>query len=449
MPSFFREPVFTAMRAFIKYVVMKTKSYGKIMNEPYAFVFPDQITPKRRTLAVGGESGRNKRILYVYHQNFLKDNTGANSYALQIAKKLKNSGCSIDFLSMDDFCDDFHDFDDDNKKHGGIVDNLYLYLHARGAKKKREKYTYPPLSCVYDAFIEYFQQVAAKNRYHAICVHSTIIMDLVKFSDIKPRPKIVGVLDELYSMHSFNWSKKSMPMRMSALGRNIATEIEWMKWCDDILCISADEKRFFEKFHTDNHVVFHFLPYFVAPKKLQGGPKEIDCLFVGNANPYNRDSVAWIIEEVLPLLKPGVRFAICGKVCGMLKDKNPELYEKALRYGMKMLDFVDNLDEMHAKSRISLAPTLAGAGLKIKVINSMACGVPVVATDLGIDGFPDRTENGCVIANTPAEFAGAITRLLTDETFYADAAGRCNSYFERHFSYDRNSRLIDRIFFLD
>jgi len=386
-------------------------------------------------------SPRNK-ILCIYHKNFLKNNTGANSYVMQVVKQFKEFGYSIDFLGTDRYCDNFPSFDEDNKKYNGLVANHFIYEDRQ--KPSYKKHFYSPISLIHDAFLDYFQQTVSKTPYRAICVFDINLLELIKFTEIDPHTKIIWMAVEFNSMHSFNWSEEKFTKKIAAFGSHIADEIELMHWCDDIFCISDNEKRLFEKFHND--VNFHFLPYFMDPKNCDGVKKDIDCLFVGDSNLYNKASMVWFIDQVLPLLAPGITFTICGTVCDILKKDNPEQYEKAIQYGMQMLGFVDDLDEIHARTKISLAPILAGAGLKIKTINAMAFGIPVVATDLGVDGFPDKTENGCVIANTPQEFVYSIMRLLQDQKFYNSMVVKCKKYFKRHFCREKNGDVLRKIF---
>lgn len=441
MPNLFKEPGYVFMRWLIKHVICKTKSYRRLRYDEKWSPYPPLPVPgKRRYLGIKKKNEKTKRVLYVYHQNFLRDNSGANSYVLQIIKRLKKLDYSIDCLATTVCGDDFSDFYDYNATTGNLVDNFYL----RDSKiQKYEKIMRSQCSYVDDALVEYFQDLIDKNEYQAIYVHSTGLMELLRNSNIGSHTKIIGVMDEFNSIHSFNWHIKDDAEKFALLGSFLSEEIEILGYCDDVMCISADEKRLMEKFHPD--VKFHYLPYFLESKTLSVKEKDIDCLFTGHCNPYNVDSLCWLIEYVLPLLESKVRFVVCGEVCQLLQKEKRELYSRGMEYGMEMLGYVEDLDEIHARSRISLVPTLAGAGLKIKCINSMARGIPCIVTDLGVDGFLDKTENGCVIANTPMEFANSIMKLLDDQLFYDNAVEKTKVYFERHFSLARNECILSSV----
>jgi glycosyltransferase involved in cell wall biosynthesis len=83
------------------------------------------------------------------------------------------------------------------------------------------------------------------------------------------------------------------------------------------------------------------------------------------------------------------------------------------------------MDAELAARRISIAPLRFGAGLKGKVGESLAAGVPVVGTTIAAEGF-DRPERGMLIADDAAGFARAVMRLEADDGLWArlSAGGR-------------------------
>ena len=71
----------------------------------------------------------NKRVLLLYHMNFLKKDAGNNVYAFNIVKSLKEQGYSIDFLSASYF-DDYSKVNELNNENNNLLDNIYIYMMA-------------------------------------------------------------------------------------------------------------------------------------------------------------------------------------------------------------------------------------------------------------------------------------------------------------------------------
>jgi polysaccharide biosynthesis protein PslH len=66
-----------------------------------------------------------------------------------------------------------------------------------------------------------------------------------------------------------------------------------------------------------------------------------------------------------------------------------------------------------ARSRVAVVPLLSGSGTRLKILEAWAAGLPVVSTSLGAEGLPVRDSETVLLADGAANFAAAVTRLLT------------------------------------
>ena len=69
-----------------------------------------------------------------------------------------------------------------------------------------------------------------------------------------------------------------------------------------------------------------------------------------------------------------------------------------------------------------VVPLLAGGGTRLKVLEAFAVGVPVVSTTKGVEGIPVRTGEHALVADSPADFARAITEIVDDPAGRSDLA---------------------------
>ena len=151
----------------------------------------------------------------------------------------------------------------------------------------------------------------------------------------------------------------------------------------------------------------------------------------------------------MPLCRRHWRVTVCGRVWRWLDRDEPDVVREAKRAGVQRIDFAEDLDGLYARTRISVCPMQGGTGMKIKTVESMARGIPVVATVNGVDGFADKSENGCLVADSPAEFAAGMDRLLEVSAFYESRKRRMVEYFNRHFSRSVVGPVLDELFELD
>lgn len=125
----------------------------------------------------------------------------------------------------------------------------------------------------------------------------------------------------------------------------------------------------------------------------------------------NIQGLVWFINEVWPRLislHPDLRFDIVGK--------NPDrrLQNAAAPYaGIRLTGYVPDLQSIYRDSRVSVAPLLFGSGMKVKVLDAMARGMPTVTTSVGAEGIEIENGRHLLVADEPAQMADYIDALLT------------------------------------
>lgn len=412
----------------------------------------------------------NKRVLLVYHTNFLNHDVGCNSYVFEMMSMLKSRGCAIDMFSIGDLWNTFDNFDELNKKYR-LIDKLYLYMPDRrkpaprktAVKEVLHKETFwlfglplwvrriterteeqiPAMEFdfgwVNADCVEYFQQVVKNTHYDAVNVHYIQMAELIKYTEFDPDTRLIySAQDASYMMNGF------LPSGLDAMMWIMPREIKLMSLFHEVLCISADEKCFFEKLLPQQK--FRHFPHSIKARTLPQKEKTIDALFLGFTNPHNVRGVIWFIDNVMPHVRRNVRVTICGKVWTVLDKDHPEHVRKAGELGIRRINYAPDLDELYAETRLSICPLQGGTGMKIKTLDSMARGIPVVTTDWGIDGFADKHDNGCILANEPEAFAAAINDLTENQEHYRQAVDATRKYFERYLSWEANVPVIDAAF---
>jgi glycosyltransferase involved in cell wall biosynthesis len=145
--------------------------------------------------------------------------------------------------------------------------------------------------------------------------------------------------------------------------------------------------------------------------------------FVGNFNyPPNREGLAWFCERVLPRVltaAPGARLDVAGH---RSREAGAEL---AGRPGLRLLGPVDAPWSCFSGSLVSVVPLLRGAGTRIKILDALACGRPVVSTRAGADGLGEfGAEHGLYRAASAGAMARQVAAVLADPAPHLAAAAR-------------------------
>lgn len=160
---------------------------------------------------------------------------------------------------------------------------------------------------------------------------------------------------------------------------------------------------------------------FVELRARSPGPRPPGLVFIGGfRHAPNRDAILWFAEEIFPQVRaaiPSVRLRIVGS------HAPPEVVRLGERAGVEVIGQVPEVGRYLDEASVSIAPLRFGAGMKGKVTEAMAAGVPVVTTSFGAQGLGAEPERDLLLAEDPAGFADAVVRCLRDPDA-AEALGR-------------------------
>ncbi len=155
-------------------------------------------------------------------------------------------------------------------------------------------------------------------------------------------------------------------------------------------------------------------------------------LFVGGFNHTpNQDGILWFVRDIFPVIQQtfgGVHLTIVG-------SKAPEAVLALAGRAIDIAGFVsdDRLAELYKDASLVIAPLRYGGGVKGKVIEAMATGVPLVTTPTGAQGLNDP-ESLMFIASEAEAFAQAVIQALTDRVEATERARRALDYVRSHYS---------------
>ena len=165
-------------------------------------------------------------------------------------------------------------------------------------------------------------------------------------------------------------------------------------------------------------------------------------LFIGEFGHLpNVDAVVYFVEEILPLVVarlPELIFVVVG-------SNAPEKIRALAGKNVRILGYVQDLKPIFDQARVAVAPLRFGAGVKGKVNQSMAYGVPSVVSTIAAEGMHLVHEHNAMIAGDPASFADAVLRLWTAKPLWQMVSANGRENVREHFSVESASRRIDEL----
>jgi glycosyltransferase involved in cell wall biosynthesis len=137
---------------------------------------------------------------------------------------------------------------------------------------------------------------------------------------------------------------------------------------------------------------------------------EPDSLIFSGALTYhaNHDAMQYFVGEIYPRIRaavPGAHLRITG---GLPADPSglPD------GPGVELTGYVPDVHGLIARSALAVVPLRVGGGTRLKILEAMALGTPVVSTPKGAEGLAITPGQDILLADTPAEFAAAVVRVL-------------------------------------
>jgi O-antigen biosynthesis protein len=164
-------------------------------------------------------------------------------------------------------------------------------------------------------------------------------------------------------------------------------------------------------------------------------------LFLGSfRHAPNVDALKWFVTNVLPSVAervPRIRLIIAGS------DPPPAHTLPKGPGAVEMLGFVEDVREPLSRYALFVCPILAGSGVRVKLLEAFAAGIPVVSTRLGAEGLAGVDGERCALADDPGKFADKIVELINDPEGAAAMAERARDYVAgRHDIQKMTERLV-------
>ena len=388
-----------------------------------------------------------KRVLYFYPHKFSKLTDGCHVRVVSFLNYFKsrdilvdmlsyeNSSISEDYLTINSLVNSLT-FVDENpfENKGAEKGELFIKKKLRSLLKVRKDNDGQKLpNFASDGLIKKVRDLLAKCHYDFFLVTYTYWADLAMHLISGHGTRSILDTNDFLTLQLYykDGSFKNV-------GSMFSDELTRANKFDEIIHISYDEKVLFSNFiHEDKN---YFIPQFFESNKHEFGNlnKRFDIIFVGGKNQFNIEGINWFLEKVLPFIRKDARIAIAGNICDII-DKQ---YDRVIKLG-----FVEDIKDLYASSKCCICPIKKGSGMKIKVIEALSFGLPVVSTTKGVDGFVNKDFEGGMIVEDQAEiFAEQLNRLLTDKEFYKNQCQLSLNLFEKYFSAEINYSKLDKVF---
>lgn len=160
--------------------------------------------------------------------------------------------------------------------------------------------------------------------------------------------------------------------------------------------------------------------------------------------PPNAEGVLWFAREVFPSIRsasPTTKFYIVGarppQEVRRLANAEPNIV---------VTDYVPDITPLIAQSAVSIVPVRAGSGMRVKILENFARGIPVVTTTIGKEGISAVHEQHLLLADEPTAFAREVLRIIKNRRYADDLASRARKLVEQRYDWRVVCQPLDRVY---
>lgn len=308
-------------------------------------------------------------------------------------------------------------------RDGGLFNNAKYILLEKAIEEYLLRGEYPDIIITQwieaTEFIEKLKLYYPKSKYIAI-------EEDVAFLGYQRKYKNSHGISKVYKRYKF---KKLKKMEISLLSK-----------CDLVIPLNNKDKSILESEGIQTQKMLQACSYHGCYDNCIYNPNVNQLLFFGAMSRHeNWKSIIWFIQNVMPLLDRSYKLIVAGS--------NPG--KKLMKYESDRIHFtgfVKNIQPYFENSLCLISPLLLGAGIKIKVLEALSAGLPVVANSIAAEGIGLTDQENYLYADLPIEYVHAINKLKQDSSLREKLSKNGKDYVSKTFNVNYAlDRLIDKI----
>jgi glycosyltransferase involved in cell wall biosynthesis len=223
-------------------------------------------------------------------------------------------------------------------------------------------------------------------------------------------------------------------------------EGEMCRQFDAVTAVTEEDRRWLVEAGADEHMPV--IPIAVdtdEQAQIDRHPASPHIVHIGTMYwPPNIDGITWFLNEIYPRIKqqvPDVR-------CTLIGARPPaSIVERAQTDpSLTVTGYVKDPLSYLADASMMVVPLRAGGGMRVKILNALSQGIPMVSTTVGCEGIVVKDGEDILIADDPQSFADASVRLLNDTALNAHITRNGRRTAEQFYDYRQACKPLDAIY---
>ena len=287
------------------------------------------------------------------------------------------------------------------------------------------------------------ETIRLEEEYEAVVLESEHVAAILKNPSLRAKRSILRLNNNEARFFS-ELSKSSRNLFLKAFHRVEAAKYRWlspaiMSSCNALWFVSDYEMKEHLKKHPNHSGKSFFVPPRVEVdamrrRSLQGQT----VLFIGTlAFANNVRAVEWYVSRIHPSLCniPGYSFVVAGNTRGGSNGAIAKLARSHARVSLH--ENPKDLESLYGNAAVFINPVFRGSGLKIKNIDAIRAGVPVVTTSIGVEGSGLIPGKHLLVADSEEPFEASVRTLLSNKHMAQEIAMSAQDFLAKEYDQER------------
>jgi glycosyltransferase involved in cell wall biosynthesis len=255
---------------------------------------------------------------------------------------------------------------------------------------------------------------------------------------------IPSQLKKVLVVHDVRSSSVRQSLRLSNLSSDYidyyskviqTAEMSYLRLFDGLVTFSKDDKYLLEQNIADVPILN--LPFGIPESLLIKLPKQskiTQLIYIGgDSHSPNKDAILWYAQKFAETI-----FLTFGLELHVIGNWSRTSIESVYSCNsIKFVGFVDNLD-FYSGNSIMIVTLRIGSGIRTKILEAFALGIPVISTRIGAEGIGAIHENQILIADSPEEVIQCLNKLA-DQDFRINLVNKARTFAEVNFSQSKTA----------
>ena len=227
--------------------------------------------------------------------------------------------------------------------------------------------------------------------------------------------------------------------------RALRFELTTLGRFDGIQVCTKHNRRYLESFGVESSRIRDDLRAGVDASLynyVEDGREPETMLFVGSfQHPPNQAALQFFVEQVLPKVlerRPSARLVVAGA------QASPRVNRLLQREGVEFLGRVADIRDVYRKYAVFVCPILSGSGVRVKLLEAFAAGIPAVSTTIGAEGLAESGGGIIELADSAEGFAQRVLAILDDPEHGRAMAQRARREVEQHWDAGPMTRRLEQ-----